>query len=405
MQSSINLFGLSLRKNPRRGQIEAFRFVAEEPTRTNLTLKLPTGYGKTLTAAGIYAILKKQGRVNRCLYVTPRIGQREAIVGNGILDFADVGLKITQPVDVAFYDVQAIRRHRRNNDEIYTIVIHSLTAANGRSLVTELMQNGDWMIAIDEHHHVGNAKAWGKTIKHLKDLPGCRFMLAMSATPDRPDEDGAFGVPDYQVSYREAATEGDVKRLHAFSYVYRLDLIDEDNLVHTMTTDDLANLAGGNDPDKIEKMTVDRKMRWSPKYVSPLVSTPIERMLGSRTKSGGLPLQALITCMGVSHAKLVCEQVKSMYPDLRIDWVGTGMYGRSDQENREIIKKFCPPKKLTSGSGKMEWPTLDILVHVGMAGEGLDTTLVSEIVFLCPCNLTNTNLQTIGRGARRTRSS
>ena len=42
---------------------------------------------------------------------------------------------------------------------------------------------------------------------------------------------------------------------------------------------------------------------------------------------------------------------------------------------------------------------LDVLVHVGMAGEGLDTIYVSEIV-INPANKNNSNDQENGRGAR-----
>lgn len=402
MEHATVLFGVSFSKKPRRGQIEAFALVAEESTsRKALTLKLPTGYGKTITAAGVYAILKARGIVNRILYITPRIGQHDAIVDNGIYDFAVTGLTIKQPVDVSFYGVEALKKHRRATAEVFAITIQSLAQATGRSLVDDLLQIGDWLVVIDEHHHVGDGKAWGRTIKHLRDLPGCKFMLAMSATPDRPDEDGPFGEPEINVLYRVAAKEGDVKPLRGHSYVYRLDASSEGGELFSMTTDELANEAGGFDSDKIEKLMIDRKMRLSPKYVSPLVSVPIERLLVERVNHNQMPLQLLITCMFVSHAKLVYEQVRSMYPQLRIDWVGTGKYGRSDEDNKKVLAKYCPPKKRNAfGEIEQDLPTLDVLIHVGMAGEGLDTRLVSEIVFLCPCNLSNTILQIIGRGSR-----
>ena len=49
------------------------------------------------------------------------------------------------------------------------------------------------------------------------------------------------------------------------------------------------------------------------------------------------------------HAEIVCKQIKdhidSMYTgQLTVDWVGTGPHGRSDGENRAIIRKFCPDK-------------------------------------------------------------
>lgn len=400
MQHATVLHGVSFSKKPRRGQIEAFNIVATEPSRKTLTLKLPTGYGKTITAAGVYAILKLRGAENRVLYVTPRTAQHDAIVDNGIHDFAVAGLAIKQPVDVSFYGIEALKKHRRATAEVFAITIQSLAQPTGRTLVDDLLQIGDWLVVVDEHHHVGDGKAWGRTVKHLRDLPGCKFILAMSATPDRPDEDGPFGEPDVNVLYREAAKEGDVKPLRGHSYVYRLDASGEDGELFSMTTDELAKEAGGYDPDKIEKLILDRKMRLLPKYVSPLVYHPIERLLVERVNHQ-MPLQVLITCMSVSHAKLVYEQVRSMYPQLRIDWVGTGKYGRSDQENKRVLERFCPPKKLNAfGDVEQATAELDVLIHVGMAGEGLDTRMVSEIIFLCPCNLSNTTLQIIGRGSR-----
>jgi superfamily II DNA or RNA helicase len=392
--------GVSFNKKPRRGQLKAFSIVAGEPNRKTLTLKLPTGYGKTITAAGVYAILKKRGIVNRVLYITPRTAQHDAIIDDGILNFAAAGLAIAQPVDVSFYAAEALKKHRYAKAEAFAITIQSLAQRAGRELVGDLLAIGDWLVVVDEHHHVGDSKVWGTVIKNLRALPGCKFVLAMSATPDRPDEDGPFGEPDVNVFYREAANEGDIKPLRGYSYVYRLDATNDQGELFSMTTDELAEQAGGDDPDKIEKLIIHGKMRLLPKYISPLLSTPIGRLLIDRV-THGMPLQVLITCMSVSHAKLVYEQVRSMFPQLRFDWVGTGKYGRSDAENKEVLQNFCPKKeKNIFGEIEQPEPKLDGLIHVGIAGEGLDTRLVSEVVFLCPCNHTNTTFQIIGRGSR-----
>ena len=85
-------------------------------------------------------------------------------------------------------------------------------------------------------------------------------------------------------------------------------------------------------------------MRWSPKYVSPLVRIPIERMLLDRISSG-YKLQAIVGAMCVSHAELVCEQLKALFPELAIDWVGTGTNGRPSDVNQKIIEQFCPRKE------------------------------------------------------------
>jgi hypothetical protein len=112
----------------------------------------------------------------------------------------------------------------------------------------------------------------------------------------------------------------------------------------------------------------------------------------------GYRLQALIGASCCSHAELVCEQVQAMYPELSVDWVGTGTNGRSDAQNALTLAKFCPPKK--DGKRNQADIKLDVLVHVGMAGEGLDTVFVSEVIHLNPANRNNSNDQENGRAAR-----
>jgi superfamily II DNA or RNA helicase len=253
------------------------------------------------------------------------------------------------------------------------------------------MQTGQWMVCVDEYHHYGADKAWGQSVLQLPKA----FLLAMSATPMRPKQDSAFGTPDVSVLYREAVEEKAVKELFGHAYAYRVDAIMEDGEVQSFTTSELVKEAGG-DGEKIEKLRIRRKMRWSPKYVSPLVSIPIERMLANRSATGQ-PLQALVGAMSVSHAELVFKQISDMYPNLRVDWVGTGDNGRSDDENKEVLERFCPPK---NDDGMRPTPSVDVLVHVGMAGEGLDCVYVSECVFLNNASLCNARIQDAGRTSR-----
>jgi hypothetical protein len=94
---------------------------------------------------------------------------------------------------------------------------------------------------------------------------------------------------------------------------------------------------------------------------------------------------------------MVCEQIKALYPELKVDWVGTGSNGRKAEDNKRIIKEFCPPKDKHTGE---RLPTIDVLVHVGIAGEGLDSVNVSEIVHLNKASINNSNNQENGRAAR-----
>jgi superfamily II DNA or RNA helicase len=381
---------MSFPKKPRIGQ----RMVIEESKdRLMVNAKLPTGYGKTLAACYVYSLKMKLGICNRLLVIFPTDAQLDQFVLDGHRDLTDAGVDGPNTiVDVRHAGSRSLRDHKMNLKQVFAITIQSLVERRGMDNVINLLSIGQWMIVVDEYHHYGIEKTWGRAVLGLNRA----FLLAMSATPMRPNDDSAFGAPHVKVKYREAKEEGVIKKLIGHAYSYRIETTSDENLkTEIWTTDELVQEAGSDAPDAIERLCIKRKMRWSPRYVSPLVSIPVERMLRERTATGW-KLQVLISAMCVSHAKLVCEQVSAMYPELRVDWVGTGEFGRSDDENKDVLRQFCP-KKDEDGQ---RHPTLDVLVHVGMAGEGLDSIHVSEVVLLCNASICNRILQIIGRGAR-----
>ena len=389
-QPTSTVCGMPFRKNPRDGQRKVFKAVEYEAS-NSINVQLPTGYGKSFVNAGVYSILRKQNRINRLLIIVPTSAQNEQYFKDGPDDMADACVDGNHHIyDIQFFNTQAIKKHRSGKGEIFIITIQALIN-NSKDIVTEMMKTGKWMVTVDEYHHYGYDKAWGNSVKNLP----YSFLLAMSATPYRKGDDGAFGAPDVVVSYRDAVKQNCVKPLVGHSYTYKIEALKENGESVFMTTDELVSAVGSNNPDNIETFLIKRKMRWSPKYVYPLVLYPIERMLNERIKTGR-KLQVIIGAMCVSHAEMVCKQVKGMFPDLKINWVGTGNNGRKPKENQKILEKFCPKKNI---HGERE-PQLDILVHVGMAGEGLDSVNVSEIVHLNNAAINNSNNQENGRAAR-----
>ena len=386
---------LPFKQDPRRGQREVIQ-CALEPKRRRLCAQLPTGYGKTFTAAAVYSRLKQKGIVDRLLYLVPTKAQLDQFVQDGPSDLDSACVSGVHYVcDVGFAGAaQSVRQHRTGSHQVFATTIQSLTTAATGSTIRELMVSGRWMICVDEYHHYGLEKTWGRSVLILEELPTCEFLLALSATPYRQADDSAFGKPEVSVPYQRAVREKAVKPMRCHAYTYRIDAIDNGDVV-SYTTEDLVREAGSENPEALER--VFRQMRWSPKYISPLVDTPIARMERERLGTG-YKLQTLIGAFCCSHAQMVSEQVQAMFPNLRVDWVGTGTNGRSEAENRAIINRFCPPKR--DGKRRQEDIKLDVLVHVGMAGEGLDTLYVSEVIHLNPANKNNSNDQENGRGAR-----
>ena len=389
MQSATSMCGVSFRKNPRPGQRLAIQAMAESD---KLNVKLPTGYGKTFTACACYAVKQKQG-VNRVLFVFPSIAQLEQFKENGAEDLLDAGVEGDRKIiDIGHQGIHALKFHRENKAHVYVINVQSLVTAAAQHVVDGLFSSGNWMIIVDEYHHYGMDKKWGAALTRLN----YRALLAMSATPYRPEDDSAFGPPDIDVTYREAVDEGALKPLRGYSYCYTIEAIGNDtNELIEFTTDDLVREAGSSSPDAIEKFRITRNMRWSPKYISPLIIHPIDRMIEERARTGKR-LQAIVGAMCCSHAEMVCTQIKAMYDDLEVDWVGTGERGRKPEDNRAVLSKFCPPKDKYG----MRHPELDVLVHVGMAGEGLDSIHVTEVIHLNKASINNSNLQENGRAAR-----
>ena len=301
--------------------------------------------------------------------------------------FDKVGCKVKKIIDLGFSGISALKEHRNNTCELYAVTIQTLSARSGFDLITDMFKQGQWMIVIDEYHHYGIDAVWGKKVMSLNSA----YRLTMSATPDRKEDDSAFGKPDIAIRYEKAVDEKAVKPLMGHSYNYRVDAINAEGDIVSYTTAELKEDFG--EGEKMEKIRIERKMRWSPKYVSPLVSIPIERMIRNQLKTGHR-LQAVVGAMCVSHAEMVCDQIRSMFPELNVEWVGTGTNGKDPKTNSNIIKKFAPPE---DKKGQHE---IDVLVHVGMAGEGLDSIYVSEVIHLNKASVNNSNNQENGRASR-----
>jgi len=370
----------------RRGQAEAVRLIANQ---ARVTIQLPVGYGKTLAAAAAYASLRSAGMVDRMLLIVPRTVQREQGAEGVPSDLREVFEIDARSWVIDDNDTATLLAHQKGTAEVFVIMVQRLTYPRGMAVVQRLLQKGNWLVVVDEHHHYAqdNGTAWTLNVINLP----CRRMLAMSATPHRLDGLSTFGEPDFKVTYLEALDEGAVKPLELHAYDYRAEFVRVNGQVVSFTTAELLKLANGD----VDKFIANREMRWLPDFVSPLIIYPAQRLNDHRTI--GVRTQMLVIAMSVEHAKLVCEQIRSLLPGLNVDWCGTGLDGRPDDENREVLRRFCPPKNRLKG--RREW-TLDVLVSCNMAGEGLDSVDVTEVVFLnCP-QITNTTLQAIGRGAR-----
>jgi superfamily II DNA or RNA helicase len=374
--------------------------------------QLPTGYGKTLTGAACYKAAREAGKATCLLWIVPRAAQAEqARVSlyedlTGFLGIKDLRIAPGEfgVIDAGSRTVMARNALRRNTCEVFVATIQSLLVPETREILMEMLSIGRWMLVADEYHHFGNAdkSAWSQAVRDIDRRASC--VLALSATPFRTDGASYFGKPDVVVTYAAAEREGAVKSLRLGAHEYVVDVLrpgaDGKPEVLTFTTAELLDELGtDSDANRIDKMMAKKRMRFSAKYISPMVLRAVERLEDLRIR--GIRSQMLVQAMSCFHAECLCTQIRALLPDdMSVDWVGTGPEGRDDALNRDIVERqFCPPK---GADGKRPW-SLDVLVNVGIASEGLDCVDVTEVVFCTAPTRNPTTMQTIGRAARTMR--
>lgn len=362
-------------------------------TAMRLCVQWPGGYGKTIGIALAYMILRQFGRVNRLLVVVANDQQRAQFRRDFPATCGRIGLAIKGNCAWEFdKTARALRMSMLNRCEVFVVTIQMVSATNRKatdSLMDLLADGNHWMLAADEYHHYAQEKDWGKSLQRVCD--NVRFSLAMSATPTRDGNGTIFGEPDLVVTYREAVDEGAVKKLWLRRYHYTVKATTGDGSEVEYTTDELRQQLDNESLSDFEERV---GLRYSTKYIHPMILEPLLRLQDRRVASGK-PLQMLIRAMSCRHAKYICNVVQEVAPGLRVNWVGSGPNGQPDHVNDAVIEQFVPP------AGKA--PEVDVLVQVQKVGEGSDSVMVCEIVDLALANIdgaSNQLKQFIFRGSR-----
>ena len=139
MESASSLHIMPSGKKLRRGQAEVLDLIK---SKTRVVAKLPTGYGKTLTAAAAYAALRSMGIVNRLLWIVPRIAQQEQGAEDVPSDLRDEFGIETKSWTIGDNDVATMRAHLENQNEIFVIMVQRLNYTRGMNSVLELLSSG-----------------------------------------------------------------------------------------------------------------------------------------------------------------------------------------------------------------------------------------------------------------------
>ncbi len=213
-------------------------------------------------------------------------------------------------------------------------------------------------IVVDEFHHAVSSQ-YQKILNYFKP----KFLLGLTATPERMDNKDVFSICDYNVVYelrlKEAINRGE---LVPFNYY---GIYDE-----TVNYDNIEYKNGKYDDKSLESALQINKR-------ADLILKHYKKYNSKR---------ALGFCTSKSHAeymaKYFCEK------GIEATAVYSGEQGEFAQQRREAIKN------LEQGKTK-------IIFSVDMFNEGLDVPSIDMVLFLRPTQSPTVFLQQLGRGLRR----
>jgi superfamily II DNA or RNA helicase len=379
----------------RRGQRLIIDHLNDSNSRARQTRQLiavlPTGYGKTLSICCGYAALQSAGIVQRLLIVVPSSEQFNSYLDEIESDMSRVGARISGAYQ-AVSDL-SLRLHKRNEAEVFVVTIQTLNGP-GIATVHDLMSSGRWMLAADEFHRYADANSWGESLKGLSPV----FTFAVSATPDRTDRSAKAieGKADVEISLAEAVEEGAIRRVVTHVMDYTVDLtLGGEQIPERFSLSSLAEKLGQSERlQDISQVEIKKEVRYHSKYISESLLNAVSKLEELNTEHPG-EHKMLVFALGVRHAQSICDQIQSVAPQLKADWIGTisldkegRQHGRSDVENDSVLARF---KK-----GEVQ-----VLVQVRKAAEGFNDVRCSVLLFLNMLGESVLLQQAVGRGLRR----
>lgn len=320
---------------PNSMQVQALKNLEETRKENDRALLISaTGTGKTYLSA----FDVKQANAKKILFVAHRkvILERakisyQKILKNKKMEIFDSNFQINDKDEVIFAMVQTLNKEKNLN--IFPKYYF------------------DYII-VDEVHHGG-----AKTYQSIFEYFNPKFLLGITATPERTDDFNIYQLFNYNVAY-EIRLEDAMKEelLCPFHYFGISDILIDGKSVDEKTS--------------IKNLTSDER---------------VEHILDkSRYYSySGEKLHCLIFVSKVEEAKILVEK----FLEKNIKAVALSSEN-SDNEREEAIKK-------------LEQGEIDYIVSVDIFNEGVDIPCVNQVILLRPTTSAIVYIQQLGRGLRK----
>ena len=359
---------------PRGAQIEALYELKKTRLDGNdkALVVAATGIGKTYLAAF------DSREFNRVLFVA----HREEILKQAYESFANVRtdkwLSVMAGEEKLVADKEEILEHKVNNKTTQEyehnmgffmnstketkkdIIFASVQSLGKEKYLNEKYFDKDYFdyIVVDEFHH-----AVSKNYQNIINYFTPKFMLGLTATPDRLDNKDVFSICDYNTVY-EATLKTAINKGWLVPFRY-YGIYDE-----SVNYDEVEYKNGKYNEKELEKaLSINNRAELILKHYKKYKST-----------------RALGFCTSKSHAEFMAKYFnENGVPSCAVYSSSEGEYN----EERSIALK------------KLRDEDINVIFSVDMFNEGLDIKSIDMVMFLRPTESPTVFLQQLGRGLRK----
>lgn len=325
---------------PRGAQIEAL-YALEDSRMEGATkglVQVATGVGKTYLAAFDSA------KYERVLFVA----HREEILKQAAVSFRNV----RHSDDYGFFD-------GKHKDTGNSVIFASVATLGRNEYLTEEYFKEDYFdyLVIDEFHHAVN-DGYQRIVNYFKP----KFLLGLTATPERMDGKNIYEICDYNVPYEitlsEAINKGALVPFHYYGIYDETDY----SVLHFVK--------GHYDENELNKTYIGNYKRYELIY---------KYYMKYRSK------RALGFCCSRLHAEAMAKEFSKRGIE------SVAVYSNANGEFSEDRDKAI--EKLKNGEIK-------VIFSVDMFNEGVDIAALDMVMFLRPTESPIVFLQQLGRGLR-----
>lgn len=358
----------NLREPQKQAYYKVYEHFIFKQENSHALIVIPTGVGKT----GVMALIPYRISNGRVLIITPQLTVKDTVI-DSLNTEKHNNFWLSRKV-LSEEHLPAIIEYEGLNTthevfalaNIVVVNIQKLQERLVSSLINRLPKDFFDMIIIDEAHH-STATTWVDSIQHFSNAK----VVKLTATPYRTDGRKIAGKLIYNYKLRQAMAYDYVKSLKRNEFIpgeLKFIMDNDDSVVYTL--DEVMKLK--------DEEWISRNVAYSRECSEQVVEESI-KILEKQKGLSGLPHMIIAVACGIKHAK----QISALYEkhNIRVGIIHSGM----DPSDIEIVKSNISNFRL------------DVIVNVGMLGEGYDHRYLSVAAIFRPFRSKLPYAQFIGR--------